>query len=78
MCTGRGSNDEHITNDINAMGEIYEPFEMPTIPCVESIALGFLRRIFFSCPQDVKEAAYKGTVRPIREYGSSAWDPYTD
>ena len=26
----------------------------------------------------MKEAAYKGTVRPILEYGSSVWDPYTD
>ena len=40
--------------------------------------LGFLRRTPFSCPQDVKEAAYKGMVRPILEYGSSVSDPYTD
>ena len=39
--------------------------------------LGFLRRTLFSCPQDVKEAAYKGMVHPILEYGSSAWDPQT-
>ena len=25
----------------------------------------------------MKEAAYKGMVRPILEYGSSVWDPYT-
>ena len=31
----------------------------------------------FSCPQDVKEAANKGLVHPILEYGSSVWDPYT-
>ena len=37
----------------------------------------FLRRNLFSCPQDVKEAAYKGIVRPIIEYGSLVWDPYT-
>ena len=24
----------------------------------------------------MKEAAYKGMVRPILEYGSSVWDPY--
>ena len=36
--------------------------------------LGFLRRTNFSCPQNVKEAAYKGMVRPILEYGSSVWD----
>ena len=29
----------------------------------------------FSYPQNVKEAAYKGRVRPILEYGSSVWDP---
>ena len=25
----------------------------------------------------MKEAAYKGMVRPILEYGSSVWDPHT-
>ena len=40
-------------------------------------ALGFLRRNLYSCPQDVKEAAYKGLVRPVLEYGSSVWDPHT-
>ena len=40
--------------------------------------LGFLRRTLFSCPQNVKQAAYKGMVRPILEYGSSVWDPHTD
>ena len=39
--------------------------------------LGFLRKKLFSCPQDVKEAVYKGLVlvRPVLEYGSSVWDP---
>ena len=32
--------------------------------------LGSLRRNIFSCPRDVKEAAYKTLVRPILEYGS--------
>ena len=40
--------------------------------------LGFLRRTLFSCPQNVKETAYKGMVRPILEYGSSVWDPHPD
>ena len=26
----------------------------------------------------MQEAAYKGMVRPILEYGSSVWDPHTD
>ena len=39
---------------------------------------GFLGELFFPAPQDVKEAAYKGMVCPILDYGSSAWDPYTD
>ena len=39
--------------------------------------LGFLRRNLISCPPDVKEAAYKGLVRPALEYGSSLWDPHT-
>ena len=40
--------------------------------------LGFLRRNKFSCPQDVKEVAYKSMVRPILEYGSTVWDPHCD
>ena len=39
--------------------------------------LGFLRRNLYSCPPDVKEAAHKGLVRPVLEYGSSVWDPHT-
>ena len=30
--------------------------------------LGFLKRNLYSCPPDVKEAAYKGLVRPVLEY----------
>ena len=41
-------------------------------------SLVFLRRTLFSCPQDVKEVAYKGMVRAILVIGSSVWDPYTD
>ena len=40
--------------------------------------LGFLRRTVFSCPQNVKEATYKGMVHPILEYGSSVWDPHLE
>ena len=41
----------------------------------ENRTLGFLRRNLYQCPQDVKEAAYRGIVRPILEYGSYVWDP---
>ena len=37
--------------------------------------LGFLRRTLYSCPQRVKEAAYKGLVGPVLEYSGSVWDP---
>ena len=37
--------------------------------------LGFLRRNLYPCTQEVKEAAYKGLVRPVLDYGSSVWDP---
>ena len=37
--------------------------------------LGFLRRNLYACPQQVKEAAYKGLVRPALEYRGSVWDP---
>ena len=38
---------------------------------------GFFRRTLFFCPQNVKEAAYKGMVRPLLEYGCSVWDLHT-
>ena len=38
--------------------------------------LGLLRRNLSSCPQDVKEVAYKGLVRPILEYASPVWDAH--
>ena len=38
--------------------------------------LGFLRRNLYQCPQYVKEAAYRGLVRPILEYGNCVWDPH--
>ena len=37
--------------------------------------LVFLRRNLYSCPQEVKEAAYKGLVHPVLDYGGSVWDP---
>ena len=37
--------------------------------------LGLLRRNLYSCPQEVKEAAYKGLVRPVLEHSGSVWDP---
>ena len=37
--------------------------------------LGFLRRNLRSCSQEVKEAAYKGLVCPVLDYGSLVWDP---
>ena len=40
--------------------------------------IGFLSRILYPCPQDVKKAAYKILVRPVLEYGSSVWDPQAD
>ena len=41
----------------------------------ENSSLGFLRWYLYQCPQDVKEAAYRGLVCPILEYGSCVWDP---
>ena len=40
-------------------------------------SLGFIRRNLHSCPQATKESAYKTLVRPLVEYSSSVWDPYT-
>ena len=40
--------------------------------------LGLLRRNLSTCDRRVKEAAYLGLARPLLEYASQAWDPYTD
>ena len=38
---------------------------------------GFIRRNLISCTKETKSAAYSTLVRPILEYSSSVWDPYT-
>ena len=40
--------------------------------------LGLIRRNLSTCDRRVKEAVYLGLVRPLLEYASQAWDPYTD
>ena len=37
--------------------------------------LGLRRRNLYQYPQDIIEAAYRGPVRLILEYGSCVWDP---
>ena len=38
--------------------------------------LGFLERNFYKCPRNVKEQVYNALVRPLLDYGCTAWDPY--
>ena len=40
--------------------------------------LGLLKRNLSTCDRRVKEATYLGLVRPLLEYASQDWDPYTD
>ena len=37
--------------------------------------LDYREETYILAPQEVKEAAYKGLVRPVLDYGSSVWDP---
>ena len=37
--------------------------------------LDFWGGTYIVVPQEVKEAAYKGLVRPVLDYGSSVWEP---
>ena len=38
--------------------------------------LGFLERNFYKCPKNVKEKVFNALVRPLLDYGCTAWDPY--
>ena len=59
-----------ITNDLKWNTHIYN------VCTKANRTLGFLRRNLYSCPPDVKEAAYKGLVWPVLEYGISIWNPH--
>ena len=54
---------------------IYDGIHVSNICTKANWTLGFLRRNLYACPQEVKEAAYKGLVRPALEYSGSVWDP---
>ena len=58
-----------ITNDLRWKTHV------SNICTKDNRTLGFLRRNIYVYPQEVKEAAYKGLVRPILEYSGSVWDP---
>ena len=53
--------DTHINNVTNKANQI----------------LGFLRRNLKISSSTIKEKAFKAFVRPLLEYASSVWDPYT-
>ena len=40
--------------------------------------LNLLRRNLYKCTEKMKKEAYTTLVRPILEYASSSWDPYTE
>ena len=53
---------------------IYDGIHISNICTKANRTLGFLRRNLYACPQEVKEAAYKGLVRPVLVYSGSVWD----
>ena len=60
----------NITNDLHWEKHIEEI-------CNKSYrTLGLLKRNLSSCPMEVKLQAYKGLVRSVLEYASTAWDPH--
>jgi len=60
-----------ISNKLNWKDHIHQ------ITSKANRTLGFIRRNFYTCPKATKEAAYKALVRPLLEYSSATWDPYT-
>jgi hypothetical protein len=41
-----------------------------------TLGVGLLKRNLSSCPIEVKLQAYKGLIRPVLEYASTAWEPH--
>ena len=39
-------------------------------------SLGFIKRNLKSCPEQIKDQAYKSLVRPHVEYASLVWSPH--
>ena len=54
---------------------IYDGIHVSNVCTKANQTLGFLRRNLYACPQEVKEAAYKGLVCLVLEYSGSVWDP---
>ena len=61
----------HISKDLSWNSHI----QQTTAKATRSV--GFLRRKPTRMPSDVKAQAYTTLVRPVLEYASSVWDPYT-
>ena len=53
---------------------IYDGIHVSNVCTKGNRTLGFLRRNLCACPQEIKEAAYKGLVRPVLEQTGSVWD----
>ena len=57
-----------ITNDLRGI-------HVSNVCTKANWTLGYLRQNLYACPQEVKEAAYKGLVCSVLEYSGSVWDP---
>ena len=67
---------ENVENILRSLSQmIYDGIHVSNVCTKANRTLGFLRRNLYTCPQEVKEAAYKGLVRPVLEYSGSVWDP---
>ena len=51
--------------------------QVQTVCTKANNTLSLLRRNMGSCPRAVKQSCYTSLVRPILEYSSTVWDPYT-
>lgn len=60
-----------ISNNLNQNKHVQET-------CAEANrSLGFVERNLHSCRQSTTLASYRSLVRPLLEYSSAVWDPYT-
>ncbi|XP_032223431.2 uncharacterized protein LOC116604739 [Nematostella vectensis] len=72
------STDEHDYLGIRVAHDLRWSRHCCKVSLKANKTLGLLRRTLKPCSQSVKERAYFSMIRPVMEYASPVWNPFTD